>query len=373
MSKRRPRDGRTAQRGITVRGGIRLHPAGRGRSRSPPSTFGNVVQHMAALPHREVAGTLATVRASGANPAVKLAFEFLVLTAARSGEVRGTRWNKMDTQARVCVSQHGEHRHRRCLRTNRKPQPRRRQGPRAHRRAAAAGRCRGSSTRALHERLRRVLVTRKRTLRVAGIRLVDPPARIQPAVAQFNQASGFQGFCPLDEVTRDNVAGLKLAWSIAIRPGNHQTTPLVHDGVMFLANPGNVVQAIDAATGDVIVYRARLPEDVRPGPTRTLALYGDKLFLARADAVIVGLDARTGEEVWQSVKGDHTQGFRQNAGPVIANGVVAPDPTAAPSAPTPLPSPASTEPCPLPPSTSDSPLIRVQENWGRLSHGAGLT
>ena len=228
--------------------------------------------------------------------------------------------------------------------------------------------------RALLERLRRVLVTRKRTLRVAGIRLVDPPARIQPAVAQFNQTSGFQGFWPLDEVTRDNVAGLKLAWSIAIRPGNHQTTPLVHDGVMFLANSGNVVQAIDAATGDVIwVYRARLPEDVRPGPTRTLALYGDKLFLARADAVLVALDARTGEEVWQSVKGDHTQGFRQNAGPVIANGVVAPDPTAAPSAPTPLPSPASTEPCPLPPVTSDSPLIRVQENWGRLSYGAGLT
>ena len=94
---------------------------------------GNVVQHMAALPHREVAGTLATARASGANPAVKLAFEFLVLTAARWGEVRGARWDEMDTQALVCVSQHGEHRRRKCLRTNRTPQPRRRQGPRSHR------------------------------------------------------------------------------------------------------------------------------------------------------------------------------------------------------------------------------------------------
>ena len=60
------------------------------------------------------------------------------------------------------------------------------------------------------------------------------------------------GYSPLDHVTRDNVADLTLAWSISIRPGNNQTTPLVHDGVMFLANPGNVVQAIDAATGDVI-------------------------------------------------------------------------------------------------------------------------
>ena len=131
------------------------------------------------------------------------------------------------------------------------------------------------------------------------------------------------GYSPLDQVTRENVGGLRLVWSIAVRPGNHQTTPLVHDGVMFLANPGNVVQAVDAATGDVIwVYRARLPEDVRAGPTRTLALYDDKLFLARADAVLVALDARTGEEVWQAVKADYTQGFRQNAGPVIANGVL---------------------------------------------------
>ena len=62
---------------------------------------GNIVQHMAALPHREVAGALATVRASGANATVLLAFEFLVLTAARSGEVRGARWAEMDTQRRV--------------------------------------------------------------------------------------------------------------------------------------------------------------------------------------------------------------------------------------------------------------------------------
>ena len=49
----------------------------------------DVVQHMRALPHREVPVVIKTVRASNARPVVKLAFEFLVLTAARSGEVRG--------------------------------------------------------------------------------------------------------------------------------------------------------------------------------------------------------------------------------------------------------------------------------------------
>ena len=132
------------------------------------------------------------------------------------------------------------------------------------------------------------------------------------------------GYSPLDQVRRDNVDELQLAWVLAIREGNHQTTPLVHDGVMFLANPGNVVQAIDAVTGEVIwQYRSPLPEDaVRWGATRTLALYGDKLYLATYDAALVALDAHTGTEVWRTVKADYKQGFMQLGGPVVADGVV---------------------------------------------------
>ncbi len=155
---------------------------------------------------------------------------------------------------------------------------------------------------------------------VTDAMLADPPPEDW---LSWRRTRNGHGYSPLNQVTRNNVADLTLAWSISIRPGNHQTTPLVHDGVMFLANPGNVVQAIDAATGDVIwVYRAQLPEDARAGATRTLAFYADKIFLATADAAVVALDARTGAEVWRTVKTDYTQGFRQNAGPVIANGVV---------------------------------------------------
>ena len=52
-----------------------------------------VVRHMRALPHRGVASVLRKVRASDAMPVAKLAFEFLVLTAARWGEVR---WAEID-------------------------------------------------------------------------------------------------------------------------------------------------------------------------------------------------------------------------------------------------------------------------------------
>ena len=59
------------------------------------------VQHMPALPHREVAEALEAIRTSSARRVVKLAFEFLVLTAARSGEVRGAQWAEIDMTERV--------------------------------------------------------------------------------------------------------------------------------------------------------------------------------------------------------------------------------------------------------------------------------
>ena len=61
----------------------------------------DVVRHIRALPHRDVAVALEAVRASRATAALKLAFEFLVLTAARSGEVRLATWDEIDTTGRV--------------------------------------------------------------------------------------------------------------------------------------------------------------------------------------------------------------------------------------------------------------------------------
>ena len=58
----------------------------------------DVVQHMRALPHREVAAAIQTARASTVPLAVRLAFEFLVLTAARWGEVRWAEWTEIDRE-----------------------------------------------------------------------------------------------------------------------------------------------------------------------------------------------------------------------------------------------------------------------------------
>ncbi|MGE3578719.1 MAG: PQQ-binding-like beta-propeller repeat protein [Vicinamibacterales bacterium] len=134
-----------------------------------------------------------------------------------------------------------------------------------------------------------------------------------------------QGYSPLKDITRDNVGGLRLAWSLLMKDGNNEATPLVHNGVMFLVNPQNVIQAIDAKSGDLIwEYQNKYPKNAMTlgGATRSIAIYKDKLYMATYDAAIVAVDARTGKEVWKTVKADWNKGFTHTSGPVIANGVV---------------------------------------------------
>ena len=53
------------------------------------------------MPHKDVSAAIETVRDGLTQPAVRLAFEFLVLTAAPSGEVRLTTWDEIDTAGAV--------------------------------------------------------------------------------------------------------------------------------------------------------------------------------------------------------------------------------------------------------------------------------
>ena len=74
------------------------NPAGEAIGAALPKN-GVVRQHHKALPHEKVGDALLKVRNSNAHPLTKLAFEFLVLTACRSGEVRGARWDEVDVEA----------------------------------------------------------------------------------------------------------------------------------------------------------------------------------------------------------------------------------------------------------------------------------
>ncbi len=130
---------------------------------------------------------------------------------------------------------------------------------------------------------------------------------------------------PLTELSRGSVANLTLTWSMAMHPGSNQTTPLVRDGVMFLTHANNKIQAIEADSGELIwEYQYDFPPAAKMlgGPTRNIALWQDKLFLATYDAALVALDAVTGKQLWRSEKADYREAFTHSAGPIVADGVV---------------------------------------------------
>jgi alcohol dehydrogenase (cytochrome c) len=134
------------------------------------------------------------------------------------------------------------------------------------------------------------------------------------------------GYSPLQQVTRANVGRLQPAWIVSTGvTSGHQAPPMVNNGVMFVATPGNQVIALDARTGAILWrYRRPLPEDViLLHPTsRGVALYEDKVYFAAAEAVLVALDARTGKEIWTKEVAKNSDGYYMSLAPLVAGGKV---------------------------------------------------
>ena len=157
----------------------------------------------------------------------------------------------------------------------------------------------------------------------------------------FRNGYALWGYSSLDQIDAGNVDELRLAWSRAMRHGYQEVEPIVHDGVMFLANVEDVVQALDATTGDLLwEYRRDLPENIAnvTGTRyryRNVSLYGDRVFLATNDAYLVALDARTGEVVWETRRADYRERVAQTAGPVVVDGKLVTGSRCNPSSPRP--------------------------------------
>jgi alcohol dehydrogenase (cytochrome c) len=132
-------------------------------------------------------------------------------------------------------------------------------------------------------------------------------------------------YSPLAQVNTGNVKNLRLVWEWAMNDagGANEPTPIVHNGIIFLVNPGNVVQAIDGRTGELI-WENRIGPDANGsiGAMRSLALYQDKVFMATTDARILALDARTGKIVWQTAIADHAKGYINSSGPIVTRGKI---------------------------------------------------
>jgi alcohol dehydrogenase (cytochrome c) len=110
--------------------------------------------------------------------------------------------------------------------------------------------------------------------------------------------------------------------------GIQEATPLVYDGVMYLPNPSDVIQAIDAKSGDLRwEYQRKLPEDLGkffpvPSINRNIAIYGNLIIDTSADDFVFALDATTGKLAWETKILDYTHGAQQTSGPIIVNGKI---------------------------------------------------
>ena len=136
------------------------------------------------------------------------------------------------------------------------------------------------------------------------------------------------GFSPLDQINRDNVGDLRMAWSWSMRDNSRWVpTPIVANGLMYVSEGSGRVMAFDVVSGDVAwVHTRSYPEDIEKsqalGRHRGVSVLGDTVYWGTADAALVALDAQTGEQRWEVSTGDYSTGLGHSHPALIADGKV---------------------------------------------------
>ncbi|MCY4509779.1 MAG: PQQ-binding-like beta-propeller repeat protein, partial [Acidobacteria bacterium] len=138
------------------------------------------------------------------------------------------------------------------------------------------------------------------------------------------------GYSPLDQVNRDNVGELQMAWSRALPQGTQEVTPLAYDGVVYMPTLTDIIQALDATNGDLIwEYRRDLPDDVyefvggNARSMRNIAIYDRQIINISDDDYAYALDVETGDVVWETRIFDYQETpAGHSSGPIIADGRV---------------------------------------------------
>jgi alcohol dehydrogenase (cytochrome c) len=134
----------------------------------------------------------------------------------------------------------------------------------------------------------------------------------------FSRTYDDQRFSPLNQITRQNVSQLRMAWSRGTPVGTVESTPLVRGGTMYILTATGGVQALNATNGDLLWEYTRpqppaaapaaggagggrgAPARVYNSRSKTFSIFDDLVFYTAPDSNVVGLDARTGELRWQS-------------------------------------------------------------------------
>ncbi|HEY1391898.1 MAG TPA: PQQ-binding-like beta-propeller repeat protein, partial [Methylibium sp.] len=132
----------------------------------------------------------------------------------------------------------------------------------------------------------------------------------------------------LPQLTKSNVGNLRLAWVAQLRQVDRdlQVSPIMAGGVMYVTESREGVVALDAKTGAVLwTFQRPVPDGVRGCcgmPNRGVAVLGQTVFVASADAYLIALDANTGQQRWITKVADYQAGYTITGAPLAVGGRV---------------------------------------------------
>jgi len=138
------------------------------------------------------------------------------------------------------------------------------------------------------------------------------------------------GYSPLDQINRENVRGLRMVWTRDLEQGTGEVTPLAYGGILYVPQAQDVIQALDAVTGDFIwEYGRSIPDDLyqmvggNARNNRNVAIYDQMIINTSDDNHVFAIDALTGEDIWETQIFDYqVNSATHSSGPIIAEGRV---------------------------------------------------
>lgn len=152
-----------------------------------------------------------------------------------------------------------------------------------------------------------------------------------PAAEWLSHGGGYdeQRHSSLDNINRDNVASLGVAWTYDLATNRGvEATPIVVDGSMYVTSAWSHVYALDAATGtELWTYDPAVDKAVGANAccdvvNRGVAVYGGKVYVGVIDGRLEALDAKSGEVVWSTVTVDQTKPYTITGAPRVVDGLV---------------------------------------------------
>jgi len=138
-----------------------------------------------------------------------------------------------------------------------------------------------------------------------------------------------QRYSSLNSVNDANISELGLAWSYDLGTSRGiETTPIVHDGIMYVTSTWNIVHALDVRTGakiweyDPDVDKEQAAYGCCDVVNRGVAIWGDKIYTATMDGRLIALDAKTGAVAWDVLTIDKSKPYTITGAPRIVKGKV---------------------------------------------------